>query len=240
MEPEVIIQKISMRAIGGVLLIIVLLLLVAKCVSDSREKARQEEAVATAEGFAKIIHETLAGRTTLIVQEAIGTLEVRSVNHGAIFDTSQKSKIPYTVQYSVDLSKVGLSQIRYDETTKTMFVEIPNIVVSPPNIDESKKKILERHGVWTSRDASEKLAFRTSKLAIAGATASANQSEKIRRAQDSARINVDRLLELPLRATGRSDLNVVVRFPTDGVRNGERWDVSPSIEQVLAQRDVKK
>ena len=201
----------------------------------SKEAARQAEAIATAEGFAKIIDETLAGKTKLVVQEATGTLEATSVNHGAIFDTWQKSKVPYIAQYSVDLSQVDLSDVRYDATTRTMFVEIPSIVVSPPNVDETRKVILERGGYWTSREASEKLAHRFSKLAVAAATASINRPEKIRRAQDNARSRVDRLFELPLRAAGRSDVNVVIRFPTDGVRGGEPWDVSPSIEQVLAQ-----
>lgn len=225
------------RVILGLIVILALCFYIAKCVVDAREEARRKEAIATAEGFATVIRETLSEQTKLVVQEAKGALDVTSVNRGMVFDTSQKSTVPYTVLYSVDLSRVDLSNVRFDEPTKTLFVEIPGVVVSSPNIDESKRVILQRKGWWTSRDAAEKLAHRTSKLAVAAATVSANEPEKIKKAQELARVKVDRLLELPLRASGKRDVNVVVRFPTDGLRNGERWDVSPSLEQVLAQRD---
>lgn len=228
-------RGITLGRLLGVIVFIGLILLVTKCVGDSREAARQAEAIATAQGFAKVIKETLEDKTNLIVQEVNGTLEVTAVNQGTIFYTWQKSRVPYSVAYSVDLSRVNLSDIRYDESTKTMFVEIPEIVISPPNVDETRKVITGRGGKWTSRDAAENLAARSSKLAVAGAVASANQPEKVRSAREKARLKVDQLFEKPLRVAGKADVNVVVRFATDVSRDKERWDVSPSIEQVLAR-----
>ena len=227
------------RVLLGVLAVVVALLL-AKCVSDRNEAKRQDEAIATAQGFAKVIHETLSDKTSLIVQEADGSLDVTAVNHGTFLNTWQKSTVPYRVVYSVDLSRVSETTTKYDESSKTLFVQIPLVVVSPPNIDETKKVITGRGGLWTSRTAAENLAARSSKLANAGAWTSANKPEKIKAAQEKARVKVGKLLEAPLRATGRRDVNVVVRFPTDGTRDGERWDVSPSIAQILARPGYKQ
>jgi hypothetical protein len=229
----------SKRSVIGVLILIALCALVAKCALDSKESRRQDEAIATAKGFAKVIQETLTEKTSLVVQEANGTLQVTAVNHGTVFDTWQKSTVPYTVQYSVDLSKVSNSTSRYDDESKTLFVQIPAITVSPPNVDETRKVITGRGGIWTSREAAENLAARSSKLAVGAATASAFKPEKIKTAQEKARVKVDHLLETALGAIGKKGVDVVVRFPSDGASDGDRWDVSPSIQQVLA-RDLDK
>jgi len=84
-------RGITLGRLLGVIFFIGLILLVTKCVSDSREAARQAEAIATAQGFAKVIKETLEDKTNLIVQEVKGTLEVTAVNQGTIFYTWQKS-----------------------------------------------------------------------------------------------------------------------------------------------------
>ena len=209
----------------------------AKYRSGQIEKHRQSEAIATAEGFAKVLDEVRSKQSKLVVQKLTGSLSIKAVNHGTVWETWQTSRVPFSAQYTVDLSQLSSEKVRYDENTKTMFVEIPQVVIEDPNVDETKKVITGRGGVWTSREAAENIAARTSKLALAGAQTTANTPNKIKSAGDNARLEVDRLLELPLRNSKQKDLNVVVRLSTDGARDGERWDVSPSIEQILARRD---
>lgn len=208
---------------------------VVKCTGDQREADRQKEAIATAEGFAKVVRETLTGKTELTVMEANGRIDVRSVNRGTIFDTYMETTVPYSARYYVDLSRVGPSSIRYDDGRKTMMVEIPDVQVSAVNVDETKAVIRDKGGILVSPTANENLWRRASKLAEAGATASVRKPEKVDAARAKARVEVEQLLEQPMRAIGRDDVNVVIRFPTDGVRNDERWDVSPTIEEVLAR-----
>lgn len=233
-------MKYTGKRIVAILLLVVLTLGAVKCASDAREAKREMEAIATAQGFAKVLSETLSDKSSLIVQEAAGVLLITAVNHGTVFDTWQKSKVPYSVVYTVDQSRISAATTRYDASSKTLFVQIPEVSVQPPNIDETRKVITGRGGYWTSRQASENLAARASKLATAGAAESANKPDKVRAAQEKARTKVEQLFEVPLRASGQRDVNVVVRLSTDASQAGERWDVSPSIEQILAHADGKK
>ena len=235
---DALIQKLKghRRNIIGLISLIILILLTVKCVADVREKGRQREAIATAEGIAKVIRENLSEKKQLIVQHADGWVSVTAVDRGPIFTTSQTSKMPYSAHYSVDLARVSPSTVRYNESAKILFVELPEIAVSAPNVDEKKKIILRRTGVWTSRRAGERLAARATKLADAGARESINKPEKIERARENARRTVDQLLELSLGKAGNSDVDVIVRFSGDSGRSREQWDVSPSIAEVLAGR----
>ena len=56
------------------------------------------------------------------------------------------------------------------------------------------------------------------------------------RLYDQARAAIAAMLETPLQLSGMGKVHVVVRFPQDAAPNGERWDVGPSIAEVLAGR----
>ena len=56
------------------------------------------------------------------------------------------------------------------------------------------------------------------------------------RAQANAEQVVASLAKAPLDAAGLGPVTVRVVTPASGTRDGERWDVSRSLEQVLAQR----
>jgi hypothetical protein len=73
-------------------------------------------------------------------------------------------------------------------------------------------------------------------MANGAAVREAQKPEHLAKARDNARAAIASMLETPLDVAGLGDVKVVVRFPEDGVRDGERWDVSPSIEEVLARR----
>lgn len=236
MDSGITARKLPIRSIAIGLFVLLLCFVVVKFVGDRREAERQREAIATAEGFAKVVRETLTDKTELTVMEANGSIDVRSVNRGTIFDTYMETTIPYSARYYVDLSRVGLSSIRYDASTKTMMVEIPDIQVSQVNVDETKTVIRDKGGILISPTANENLWRRASKLAEAGAASSVRKPEKVNAAREKARVEVEQLLEQPMRAIGRDDVNVVIRFPADGARNDEQWDISPSIEEVLAKR----
>jgi hypothetical protein len=225
-------RKVTIAAILG----LILALIIWGVVADSNQRASDRERIATAEGIARVVDAVFRERSDLKVATLSGKIDVRSVNQGEIFRTGQRSKIPFSVDYFVDLSAINQADVRYDGKTRTMIVEVSPVRVAAPNIDETGKIIIDREGWWTSRDAAEKLAIRASKLAGERATLAANDPTRLRAAQDSARRKVADLMRLPLNAAGLDDVNIVVRFPTEGFRDGERWDVSPSIAEVLAKQ----
>ncbi len=216
--------------------VVILILLVATCQWRATEERRRDEEIATAEGLAQVLTAAFAGRTDLKVADIRGTVNVTSVDRGLIFDSKQTATLPFTVDYFLDLSKLNPRDARFDQESRTLFVELPDVRVAPANIDWTKGKVDQAEGFWVSRRASANLVRRALVLTQRQAETTANSPENLNRAKEEARTRVQTLLEFPLNAVGDDDVRVVVRFPEEGIRNDERWDTSRSIEDVLAGR----
>lgn len=216
--------------------VVILILLVATCQWRAAEERRRDEEIATAEGLAQVLTAAFAGRTDLKVADISGTVNVTSVDRGLIFDSKQTATLPFTVDYFLDLSKLNPRDARFDQESRTLFVELPDVRVAPANIDWTKGKVDQAEGFWVSRRASANLVRRALVLTQRQAETTANSPENLNRAKEEARTRVQTLLEFPLNAVGDDDVRVVVRFPQEGIRNDERWDTSRSIEDVLAER----
>jgi hypothetical protein len=80
------------------------------------------------------------------------------------------------------------------------------------------------------------LSRRAATQANRAAIAEPNKPTHINRARENAREVIAAMLRTPLEVSGIDDVRVVVRFPQDGVRDSERWDVTPSIAEVLAEQ----
>ena len=167
-----------------------------------------------------------------------------SINHGRIFDTKLKGTLPFLDDYFVDLSTLSLDKVRFDNVNRTLFVEVPEVFITPPNINLEKGTLNDIEGWWVSRSAARDLVNRAVKLANRKATEEAAKPENMEKARVEGRKRIANLLSIPLQATGRGELQGVrisVRFPTDGIRGGDPWDVGPTISEVLARnRDVQK
>lgn len=200
----------------------------------AEERARQEQ-VARAEGIARVLSATFSKQSKLQVGELNGALDVTSVDPGfmELFRSAQRVTLPYSVTYTVDLSGMDLDRFRWDEASRTLTVEAPDVVASPPNVDETKRAVRETTGLWVSRGAAENLSRRAAVLAGEAAAKRAASPQEMAKARDNARTALARLIETPLAAADMGDVRVVVRFPQDGTQDRERWDVSPSIEEVL-------
>lgn len=199
------------------------------------QERRREEQIAQAEGIARVLNATFSEQSKLKVGEVKGALDVTSVDPGdfQILRSSQRVTLPYSVDYTLDLSGMDLGDFRWDEQSRTLVVEAPDIQPGRPNIDESRRVLQETEGLWVSRRASENLSRRAAGLANQAAAKEARKPEQMQKARENARQALARLIETPLEAANLGDVNVVVRFPADGVRDTERWDASPPISEVL-------
>ncbi|MDQ3074274.1 MAG: DUF4230 domain-containing protein [Pseudomonadota bacterium] len=205
----------------------------------NREQQRQrEEELAQAQGLVKVLSATFARQNALKVGEVTGMFDVTSIDPGR-FDflrSAQTVKLPYSIDYTVDLSKMTPDQYRWDRDSRTLVVEAPNVVVGRPNIDESQRRTIATQGVFVSRRAADNLSRRAAGQANRAAIAEANKPIHINRARENARDVIASMLTNPLQVSGIDNVNVVVRFPQDGTPATERWDVSPSIAEVIANR----
>ena len=178
----------------------------------------------------------------------VGTLSGRTVaraeNDGfmGMIKSEQTTTIPFTVDYFVDVSRLGARSYRWDAKTRTLTVDIPDVTVAAPNIDETAARSAQS-GLYISRSASLDLAKQTSQRAAARSKQAAQKPENLERARANARAVVERLAEGPLSAAGLGEVQVAVRFPWEP-RSGpgepaEYLDQSRRMEDVLKERQAQ-
>ena len=202
------------------------------------EERRVEEQLARAQSIVRVLSATFSNKAALKVGEISGTLDVTVVDPGAVpfLRSSQKATIPYSVGYTLNLSDVGADDYRWEPDKRTLTIRVPLVSAERPNIDEANRSVAGTSGIFVTRGASTNLARRASRLATAKAAEVAAEPANLAKAQANAEKVVADLARAPLETAGLGPVTVRVITPAAGVRDGERWDVSRSLEQVLADR----
>jgi hypothetical protein len=148
----------------------------------------------------------------------VGTLSGKTVARGTdqgfmgMLESEQTTTIPFTVDYFVDVSRIDQRSYRWNPETKTLSVEIPDVTVAAPNIDETAARS-QQSGLYISRRASLELAKQTSSRAAARSRQAAQKPENLKRARENARAVVARMAEGPLAAPGIGDVQVGMSIP---------------------------
>ena len=181
-------------------------------------------------------------RDRLQVQHLEGTVTTIANTLGGwgdILRGEMKVKQPWSVDYEVDMGELTLDDYVWDEATRTLIVRAPPVHPQRPNVDETRQ-IVAYEGPLITRDMQTRLRAQVATGAQKQAMAEAAKPEHMAAASRSAREAIAKNIETPLRAAGIENVSVVVRMPTDGAGNGsERWDVSRSIAEVLAERAAR-
>src|SRR5690606_18541733 len=81
-----------------------------------------------------------------------------------LVQSRQVAVIPARVDYTLDLSQMDRSRLLWDETTNTLDVQLPALIVGRPNLDEGRAQYL-REGIWISREAQDSLTRQNTRLA---------------------------------------------------------------------------
>ncbi|MFZ3483388.1 DUF4230 domain-containing protein [Sphingomonas sp. 3-13AW] len=187
----------------------------------------------------RLITARLSGASTLKVAELSGTLQstATDVRGMGMLKSNQVIKVPFSVDYFVDVSQIGPADLQWSEGSRTLIVDAPDVTVAKPNVDESQRSLVRTQGVFVTREAGENLARRTSQAAQTKAQAEARSPERMAQAREKARAALARLLGAPLQSVGYGDARVLVTFPNERrARDNERWDVTAPIDEVLANR----
>jgi type II secretory pathway pseudopilin PulG len=200
-------------------------------------RERQEQ-LAQTQGIARVLSATFSRQNKLQVGQVSGALDVTTVDAG-LFEalrSSQRATLPYSVTYTLDLSGLTLEDFRWDPATRTLTVRAPDVSPGEPNIDESRRSIQRTSGLFVTREASANLSRRAAVLATQAAARKARSPEEMAKARENGREALKRLVALPLEAADLGNINVVVRYRDEARSDTERWDVSPSIADVLRNR----
>lgn len=185
-----------------------------------------------------IVQTTFSKTSALKVATLSGTEQVtaRDVRMGGWLTSAKVVKVPFTVDYFVDLGALGPRRYRYDERSRRLTVEIPDVTVAPANVDESRMTINQTSGVWVTRGAEVALARTVSAKAQANAQTEGRKAEHLAAARESARRGLSTLLSGALAAAKQGDVEVAIVFPFERKGDGEIWDMTRSIPEVLGNR----
>ncbi len=146
--------------------------------------------------------------------------------------------MPGSVRYEIDLAKLDADNVRWDETTKTLSVEMPPIEIARPEVQIDRIQSYDDGGILMAlTDAEKTLDQANRKKGVAELAKQAKNPLQMRLARDAARRAVESSFVLPLRAAGL-DANVDAFFAFErSAANTDRWDVSRSIKDVLADKE---
>ena len=125
--------------------------------------------------------------------------------------SKQVAVIPARVDYTLDLSQMDRNRLRWDETTKTLDVQLPALKVGKPNLDEGRAQYL-REGLWISRQAQDELTRDNTRLAEQQAVEQAANPVLMGLARSAARDAIRQNLAIPLEVAGFGEVTVNVRF----------------------------
>lgn len=156
---------------------------------------------------------------------------------GGILKGTMKVRQPWSVAYFGDMGDLSLNDYIWDERTRTLIVRAPPVRPDPPNIDESRQ-VVAYEGPLITRDMQTRLRAGVARTAVGQARTEALKPENMEAANRAARERIAANLEAPLRAVGVDDVRIQV-VPREAANDGERWDVSRSIAEVLAERANK-
>lgn len=128
----------------------------------------------------------------------------------------QVAVIPARVDYTLDLSQMDASRLRWDEATSTLDVQLPPLRVSRPNLDEGRAQYL-REGIWITRDAQDNLTRQNTRLAEQQAVEQAANPVLLSLARSAAKDAIRQNLAIPLEVAGFGRVTVNVRFDGEAV-----------------------
>lgn len=150
--------------------------------------------------------------------------------------SAQKTLIlPGTVEYQLDMAKLSPREVTWDEPHKTLTVALPPLALSGPQIDLTQIREYGDHGLLATFTNAPKVLDAANRAAgQAALIKQANGPLPMRLARDAARRAVASNFALPLKAAG-IDAHVVIRFADEGVKSGERWDTTRSLDEVLGK-----
>lgn len=183
----------------------------------------------------KVVVASLARQSALRVATVSGTVQTVAAASrlGGLLTSDQVVKSPFSVDYSVDLSRIGARDLTWDPAARALTVNVPDVTVDRPNIDQSATTLVSTRGLLVLRGASTEMFRKGAVAAVGAATAEARKPQWLALARENARRDLERLLGAPLAAAGVRARAVHIVFPFERPGPDTRWDVSRSVEDVL-------
>ena len=135
---------------------------------------------------------------------------------GGLVSAERTLILPGNVRYEVDLSKLRQEDVRWDASSSTLNVRIPDLEIAGPEVDLNAAREYGSGGVLAAlTDADGRLDAANRARAVADLRQQARAELPMRLARDAARQAIERSFALPLKAAGFEDATVVARFAAE-------------------------
>ncbi|WP_022681894.1 DUF4230 domain-containing protein [Sphingobium bisphenolivorans] len=235
-------MAVTLKRHAGAVVAALLILLVGAAMLIGWQRYQRDYAVTVEDdgsAVTRVIAERLAGSSRLKVADLSGTIQstAQDVRGFGLLKSDQLVKMPFSVDYYIDVGGIGASDLEWNEKTRTLIVNAPDVTAGRANVDESRRTLVRTNGLFVTRQAGEELSRRTSAHAQSRAEKEARAPERMAQARQFGRAALSKLIGAPLGAIGYNDARVIVTFPPERAgRNPEQWDVTTPINEVLANR----
>jgi hypothetical protein len=173
-------------------------------------------------------------RLVPFVARYVSVVSSRQERLGGLVTSERTLILPGDVRYELDLAKLDSEDVRWDATSNTLSVTLPEIEIAGPEVDLAAAREYGENGVLSAvTNADEALDRNNRARAVADLRKQAGAAVPMRLAREAGRQAVERSFALPLQAAGFDNAKVVARYPTEGSNVTEPLDHSRSYNDVL-------
>jgi hypothetical protein len=177
-------------------------------------------------------------RLTVFAARYVSVVTSEEQELGGLISAQRTLILPGDVRYEVDLSKLRDNDVTWDQSSKTLKVQLPELEVAGPDVDINAVKEYGRGGILSAlTNANQQLDQTNRDRAVKDLRKQATAALPMQLARQSARAAIARSFAMPLLAAGFKDVKVVARFPTDGVNDASYIDLSTPYEQAIKEAE---
>jgi hypothetical protein len=180
-------------------------------------------------------------RLTVFAARYVSVVSSAQQQLGGLVSSERTLILPGDVRYEVDLSKLQPDDVRWDGSSKTLHVKLPEIEVAGPDVDINAVKEYGSGGVLSALTNADQQLDQTNRgRAVQDLRKQATATVPMQLARQSARQAVERSFAMPLVAAGFKDVKVVARFPTEGSDEPSYLDLSTPYEEAIKEAERRK
>lgn len=153
---------------------------------------------------------------TLIVLRVKGTATVSTDRDGfLLLDGHQVLVVPATVSIGVDLSRLSMGDVTYDEAAGLVTVRLPPLTMSDVAFEPEGARTVNGGLLTFSQAQVDQLGRANYAAARRAFIKQVQGTELVTAARAAARASVEGYFQMPLRAAGRGDVRVVASFASE-------------------------
>lgn len=157
--------------------------------------------------------DSLRNENKMLVFAFKGTARVRAERSWAwVVKGKQELIVPAVVNYYVDLSKLSLAHVTYDEKAKLVRVKVPPVIIGDIAFQPEQATTINGGLLTYSQSQVDELLKRNYTKARGAVTAQAQGRAFVEAARSRAIENVEAYFEVPLRIAGKPDVEVAATF----------------------------